>query len=562
MNRLLPARRRWYVLGAFWVVMLVLGIGGFMQQAHDTGTDRSILDTLYLTLQLITLNYGGDSDLNWRLEIARFIAPLVAASTVLQTMSVVFREEFARFRLRFLSGHTVVIGLGSTGTRIARALADEGHTVVGVDRDASAPGVAALRARDLTVLVSDGRDSDTIAAVRLTTARQVVVTCGSDATNVAIAQSVRSTTRSARRGALRCAVQLSDAELCALLRGGDLGTDASVRVDFFNIHERAARALLGSHPPFADDRPPHLIVQGLGQLGRSLVVTVAQRWAETAPGRRLRLTLVDRVASGRWEALRLQHPALADVCTVALLDLDLEAPAPGAVDRFEAMLADDPTWVAVLFDDEAVALSAALLTRQTLADQSVPVIVRTRADDGIGALLTLSDDTTLPGFHTFPFLDRACTPDVVSGGVREQLARAMHDEYLTRNAVGSFSKPWDELSDDDRESSRRAADDLIAAFDSISFAIVPLRRWGAPQITLASPAVEQLSEREHTRWMDERRADGWTHGPVRDDARKTNPLLVDWFELDSAAKDRQRTSTRELPVMLARAGFEPVPRHF
>lgn len=96
MKQLLAARRRWYVLGAFWVVMLVLGIGGFAQQAHDAGEDRTVLDTFYLTLQLITLDYGESSDLNWRLELARFIAPLVAASTVLQTVSVVFRDEFAR----------------------------------------------------------------------------------------------------------------------------------------------------------------------------------------------------------------------------------------------------------------------------------------------------------------------------------------------------------------------------------------------------------------------------------------------------------------------------------
>ena len=191
MKQLLAARRRWYVLGAFWVVVLVLGIGGFMQQAEEAGIERSVLDTLYLTLQLITLDYGADSDLNWRLEIARFIAPIVAASTVLQTASVVFRDEFARFRLRFLSGHTVVFGLGATGSRLAQSLADAGHLVVGIDHDPGAPGVNALRARDLTVLVADATEPSTLAAVRLGVARQAVVVCGADATNVAIAQSMR-----------------------------------------------------------------------------------------------------------------------------------------------------------------------------------------------------------------------------------------------------------------------------------------------------------------------------------------------------------------------------------
>jgi hypothetical protein len=297
---------------------------------------------------------------------------------------------------------------------------------------------------------------------------------------------------------------------------------------------------------------------GLGQLGRSVVVAAAQRWAVDDTRRPLRITLVDRVATGRWEALRLQHPALPDMCNVDVLDLDLDAPAPGSVDRFEAVLADSPTWAAVLFDQEAEAVAAALLMRQTMHDQSVPVIVRTRTGSGFAALLEASDDATMPGFHVFPFLDRACTPEIVEGGVREQIARAMHDEYLSHGPTGSFAKPWDELTDADRESSRRAADDLLSAFASVGYDILPLRRWNGTEITLSTHEVETMAEREHLRWLDERRHDGWTHGPVRDDVRKTNPLLVDWFELGHEAKDNQRASVRALPATLVRAGFEPV----
>src|SRR4051794_3991694 len=185
--RPLSARRRWYLLGAFWIVVLALGIGGFRQQARAAGIERSFLDTLYLTIQLVTLNYGENSDLNWRLEIARFIAPLVALGTIAQTLSVVFRDEFSRFRVRFLSGHTVVLGLGSTGARIADAMSDGGRVVVGVDANANAPGVSSLRRRGAIALVADPSDASLLPALRLDRALNVVVTCGSDATNASIA---------------------------------------------------------------------------------------------------------------------------------------------------------------------------------------------------------------------------------------------------------------------------------------------------------------------------------------------------------------------------------------
>ncbi|MEM7327711.1 MAG: RyR domain-containing protein [Pseudomonadota bacterium] len=36
---------------------------------------------------------------------------------------------------------------------------------------------------------------------------------------------------------------------------------------------------------------------------------------------------------------------------------------------------------------------------------------------------------------------------------------------------------------------------------------------------------------QHVQWMDQRRAQGWTYGPVRDDDRKTHPMLVPFSEL-------------------------------
>lgn len=558
--RRLSARRRWYLLGAFWIVVLALGIGGFRQQARAAGIERSFLDTLYLTIQLVTLNYGENSDLNWRLEIARFIAPLVALGTIAQTLSVVFRDEFARFRLRFLSGHTVVLGLGPTGSRIATALADAGRTVVGVDADSKAPGVTELRRRGLTALVSDPADRHLLPTLRLGMARDVVITCGSDAANVTIAQNIRGVDRPLDRPALRCAVQLMDAELCELMRGGDLEDNSAIRVDYFNLHERAARSLLATFSPFEGDREPHLVIFGLGQLGRSLVVAAAQQWAVSGNAKPLRVSLIDRVASGRWEALRLQHPALPDVCAGTALDLDLDAPKSGAVEQFEALLRDDPTWVVVLFEDEANALSAALLTRQTMRDATVPVIVRTRTRHGIGELLAGTDDDPFPGYYVFPFLDHACTPEVVEGGLREEIARALHDDYLTSRGSGRYARPWDELTDDQKESSRRQADDLVENFDSIECDIIPMRHWGVPQLDLSKDEVEQLAALEHRRWLKERRDGGWTYAETRDDVAKTNPLLVEWDDLDRVSRAQQRASVREVPLMLARSGFEAVRR--
>jgi hypothetical protein len=566
MSLLDSARRRWFLLAAAWAALLVLGIGGFIQQADDGNFPRSNLETLYLTVQLATLEYeGGDNDLNWRLEVARFVAPLIAAGTVLQTASVILRDQFMRFRLRFLKGHTVVAGLGAAGSRLAMALQGEGHQVVAVDLDASAPGFPLMREHEIPAIVGDATDADVLTAVRVDRAARVVVLCATDATNVAVAAAVRGVSRAAGRPALRCSVHLTDAELCGLLRGADLGGPGKVRVDFFNLHERASRAWLGEVDSFGDgSRRPHVAVLGLGQLGRSLVVATAQRWCESGDGP-LQLTLVDREATGRWHALRLQHPALAAATDTFCLDLDLEAPTADAADAFRTLLASDPpTSVAVAFEDESLALSSALLVYQAMRDPAVPVVVRTDADAGLGGLVTPVEEGAqppFPGLALFPFLDRACTPEIVEGGVREQLARAMHEDHVARTGSGhGLHRPWEELDDDERESSRAAADAIIEGLAAVGYELVPLRHWGAAAARLDAAEIDRLAAGEHQRWFDERTEAGWTHGERRDDARKLNPLLLGWDDLTEADRDTNRAGVEAWPDMLARAGFELVPK--
>ena len=121
------------------------------------------------------LSYGGsDGDMNRRLEVARFAAPLMAMGTLFQAASVVFREQFERYRLSGFRGHTVVCGLGVSGTRLALALAEAGRPVVGVDQDAHGSGVSALRAHKIPVFAGVPTDPAVLRAVRLERASSLV----------------------------------------------------------------------------------------------------------------------------------------------------------------------------------------------------------------------------------------------------------------------------------------------------------------------------------------------------------------------------------------------------
>jgi hypothetical protein len=162
----------------------------------------------------------------------------------------------------------------------------------------------------------------------------------------------------------------------------------------------------------------------------------------------------------------------------------------------------------------------------------------------------------------FPFLERTCTVANVDASIREQLAHAVHEQYLADTtepvAASDLRRPWDDLGDLERDPSRRRVDGVIGDLDVLGYALVPLRHWGAPVAELSDDDVERMAEREHERWRDDRARAGWTWAATRDNAAKHNPLLVQWSELSDDARRMNVDAARALPAMLARAGYEPV----
>ncbi len=554
-------RRRWYLLAGAWTVLLVLGFTGFRAQSGQSGVERTLLDDIYLTLQLAVLSYGGsDGELGWRLEVARFAAPLMAMGTLFQAASVVFREQFERFRLQGFRGHTVVCGLGASGTRLALALAEARRPVVGVDQDGHGAGVAALRAHDIPVLAGDPTDPAVLRTVRLDRASGLVALCGSDATNVAVAAAARGVPRPRRAVDLRCSVHLEDAELTQLLRGSGLGGDETVRIEFFNMHERGARALVAEHLDLVPGTPPHLVVVGLGQLGRAVLLVAAQRWAEVGDGP-LTVTVVDEEAPRRMQSLEMQHPGLVDALAACVLTVDVEAPTREALSELTRRIAEmPPRLVTVVLDDESTALATALFLHGMIDDPHVPVVVRTRGAAGLGASIAMADDEgdpRFPGLRLFPLVDRTCSPALVDGGVREELARTLYEDHLVRAAArGVVDPPWPELTDDEREAARDAADGLIDALEAYDFELLPLRHWGAPTVVFSPEETRRLAQRDHDRWRARRGSDGWRYGTVRDAREKVTPQLVPWDELQPAWQEYNLTRIQALPTILGRSGFE------
>lgn len=545
---------------------------GFRTWAASTDTEMSLFDAFYLSVQLFVLQSGSvEPPVPWTLEVARLVAPLLAGYTAISASALLFRDQIAAWRARRLEGHVVVCGLGRKGSLLTASLRHAGERVAVVESDAENDLIAGARATGALVFTGDARDPEILHRARVGHATHVLAVTGDDGVNAEIAVRARGMATASGR-ALTCIVHIVDPQLCVLLRMQEIarGHDRPFRLEFFNVFEAGAREVLLRHPPFAEGRPPRMVIVGLGRMGESLVVGAGRTWQTQAVegDARAHVVVVDRVATPKVEALKLRLPKLCSALKVDALDMEIGSPE---FERAGFLFGDDgrpnASSVYVCVDDDSLGLSAALALHRHLRGSTVPVVVRMVHDAGLATLLRGEGSTEGFGaLHAFGLLDRTCSADLLRSGMTETLARAMHEEYR-RSRTGEAADPaknpsmapWETLPETLRESNRDQAGHIGDKLTVLGYALAPLDGWEDRAFEFPPEEVEVLGEMEHQRWVDERVRDGWRFAPgAKDVGRRTSPYLVPWAELPESVKEDDRIFVRRLPAFLAEVGYRIV----
>jgi hypothetical protein len=67
--------------------------------------------------------------------------------------------------------------------------------------------------------------------------------------------------------------------------------------------------------------------------------------------------------------------------------------------------------------------------------------------------------------------------------------------------------------------------------------------------------TELLARHGHGVWARQRLAEGWSHGPCRDDSRKEHPCLVPYEQLPESEKQYDRNTALEALKMILALGY-------
>jgi voltage-gated potassium channel Kch len=554
-------RLRWIILAAAAVTAAACGFLGYRQQFGE----GRLLDTVYYTIKLFgfSVERPADEHLNRSVEIARWVAPAVAASTALLALASLFRERFKEALVGLTwSDHYVVCGLGDKGLTFVRALRDAGRRVVVIESDANNQRIPAARNRGAVVVLGDARDANALSLVRVERARQLVTVTGDDGVNAEIVMVARDLHDSGKRRPLRCFVHMTNPDLALMLcaHRGDLSHTRS-GITFENSLESGVRELLETHPGGEREASTHALVVGTDEFAGRVVSHLVRRWSSAHFGGIPTITIVGELAAD--QVMSSVHGG----ATPDLVRLR-SSPAPTtALDRAHIDLEDAPpiTIAYVCLGDDTSSLAAAISLRNGTVSPAVPIVATVSSTNGIARLLETDSARHRYGATTcFPILERTCDVEALDRDSIELVARQRHDGYV-RERLAAGDTPhdnpslvsWDRLPLDLRESNRDYARSILAKLDSLRCAIVPIRSWEFNEFRFTGDEIEQLSIDEHQRFVAERVRQGWVFaaGP-KDSSARTSPTLIPWSDLSEEEREKDRAAARDIPRLLATLGWQ------
>jgi len=553
------------------LVMLAFGfaIWGWIAQSHALGL--TVTDAFYRAIGSVTLstpydrsaNWGGD----WRLNSARIIgatAFLIAAS---QAFTKLLSFEVATYLGRFRNNHLLVVG-DHPLARTVVAAAVRRHAKVTWIANSDIPPDALPGA----LIVPHSWDRRLALRFRADRAARSVVAFADEVQQIAAVRDLRAAAPS-----LPITRNFGDAWFAE--RMDELENISGVR--FVSQVQLSVRDLHWRQPPFLiaermGHQRLHAVIFGFGRGGEAVMTDLLLCCLAGNLGKPM-VTIVDPRAAEVRRSLMQRCPALGESVDYVVID-------PGQahdvrvlpVAELAAAEARAPITMAyVCVDDDARALAVAVSLQAVFRREgwrTGPIFTRLVSGGALPELPAGISDATSAGLVAFGGTGDFAHAIGLFDSDSDAMPRMFHEAYR-RTAPGHAvaNLPWDELTEELRESNRRL---LIHLPAKLATAGVDVASWLArtgkdgeaggdmplPDLESNPELLEHLASLEHARWMIERHLGGWQYGATRDNARRTHPDLKPYAALDEKVRDYDRTMVKEAWTALASSagtGFFP-----
>ena len=559
----------WNTLIALFVFSIVAGFWGFQDYFIQQGEDHNWLRILYRTLQLFVLE-GGDisGQIPWALQASRFVAPLTAVMALVMALFEIFSERLKLIKISRMKNHVIIIGFGTKGKNVMEESLRKKEKVLIIENDPLNPNLPSIKSPGCRLLLGEANNKSILKRAGLIRAKSVFLLMRDDMQQISVCLLIYKLIRECPRNeqnALSCFMHLQKQEFLNILRNNKLVQDVhdGLILNIFNVYENSARELFENNPPDRDgigvksENYVQIIIFGFGQTGEALALQTALT-GHYLNNKKPKVVIIDRLANERIPDFLKRYPTYQNFCDLDFLALD--ANSPQLVQQLVQYLGDQNAFTTIVLCFE-IKMQNILLSLQLgnirLKDTDPPLQVFVRTNDN-ETIITFTENI-IP----FGSPSKVYSPEVILKGDLDVKAKAVHECFLsmrkkkkdfgTRNA----DVPWENLSQEFKDSSRKSADHIGVKMRGIDCEIVSK---DDPQsgVVFTQEEIEILAELEHRRWNAERSLAGWVYGKVKNEKIRKTPYLTDWKNLKDDIKEFDRETIRNIPNVLGLVNMKVV----
>jgi hypothetical protein len=416
--------------------------------------------------------------------------------------------------------------------------------------------------------MGDAGNRNTLRKAGITRAKSVYLLMGDDARQTSACLMIYKLIKESKRDKnkpLNCVMHLQKQDFLNTMKSHNLVQDQKdgFVLSIFNVYENSARQLFEEDPPdrqgiaFDGEKYINIIILGFGNTGEALALHTALT-GHYLNGRKPQVVIFDRIARNKVTDFLTRYPTYQEYCNLKYEEMD--ANSPQMIPKVAEFLQDPRainTLVLCLENKTQNLLLGLELEGLRLEGMDEPVHVFARTDDN-ESFLTFSRE-----IKPYGSASKVCSKKVIMGGDLDIKARAIHENYLRKRRLSSdfgtqeADVNWENLSQEFRDSNRKAADHLGVKMRGIGCCIVSAED-PRPEAVFSEEEIAKLSVLEHKRWNAERSLAGWSYCEIQYPKTKKTPYLTDWENLPDKIKDYDRDSVKNIGGVLRLAGLKPV----
>ena len=524
----LVMKYRWVAfLSLMVIITLIFGLIGYMDAGYTS------IDSIYLAVDQLTLDFAEKKNLNLSLEISRFSALVFVSSAILRGVYLFFYNSlFKPFLLSKNDKHIVIFGFNGHVQELIKNINKEQKDTEVIIVTSKEFDTHQLGLKATTVLLPKQLTVKFMRMLKLENAKHIVCIEMEDSLDITHANGVIEY--------LNDKEEVQDVQLHIHLHSYTLADlfnhenyvavlgKMPCNIKVFNHYENAVRVLFRNVPmedeSILRERTTHWLISGEWNQKISLMRYVAQMAYyedEALPS----ITLVcEDIKESKKEIDKL-FPKIEKTATINI------------VNSLNAQLETPVTHIAVLYEDDVKGLEEALVFSNIYKDE---LIFLQQRDDSI------INNRQIIVFGSFNTLNN---PDIIFDEVLDERAKNIHHYYIEMGKKEGWTmEPWEELSLFKKNSNRMQAEHISIKLRGIGWKDENDFTGYKEFLNINPDLVQKWARIEHLRWNAFHYVNGWDFSEDRDDSKKLHNCLVPFEELTKKEQIKDEPALLEIPT--------------